>query len=109
MAVAVLVVLGFANLVGQVARQPTAISPPPDVRVASEAAVPSVTVANTGGIGVYLRVTPNVDDFLYPVPEGTPLQIAGADLWAGGVHWLQVEDSSGTRAWVPAAYTSLAP
>jgi hypothetical protein len=76
--------------------------------VVTESSGPAVTVANTEGVGVYLRATPNLDDFLYPVSEGAELQIAGADLWADGVHWLQVEDSSGTRAWVPAAYTSLA-
>lgn len=107
-AAAVLVVLGGANLVGQLVRQAPPAAPPPAIRVVTDSASPSVTVANTEGIGVYLRATPTMNDFLYPVAEGAELQIAGPDLWADGIHWLQVEDGSGGRAWVPASYTSLA-
>lgn len=107
-AAAVLVALGGANLLGQVVRSAQTSAPPAAVRAATEAAGPSVMVANTEGIGVYLRASPKMDDFLHPVADGTELQIAGPDVWADGIHWLPVEDGSGNRGWVPAAYTSLA-
>lgn len=66
----------------------------------------TVYVANTEGQGVYLRATPSMDDRLYAVSEGAPLQVVGPDVSVEGVVWRPVEDPSGKRGWVPAHYTS---
>lgn len=74
---------------------------------APEAGAPGLVghVANTEGIGVFVRRSPEVDDRLeYAIPEGSPVRVLGPEIWANGLPWRQVEDASGVRGWVPARY-----
>ena len=63
-------------------------------------------VGNTGGIGVYLRRTPRLTDTLVAWPEGTRLEVVGADAVGDGVRWKQVRDPCGQVGWVPAQYVT---
>jgi hypothetical protein len=79
----------------------TATAPP--------AAAPVFVVANTGGDGVYLRRTPNLDDRDTAYPDGTRLTAIGADVTAGGQVWHHVRTPDGKAGWVPAKYTNSVP
>lgn len=80
-----------------------------DMRVASEGAPALAYVANTDGLGVYLRRSPAMDDLLHAVPEGTLLKLVGSEIRADGLAWRQVEDPGGFQGWVPSQYVRLAP
>lgn len=79
----------------------------PHLLVAGEAPMSVGHVANTDGIGVYLRRSPAMDDLLHAVPEGTTLKLVGAEERRNGVVWRQVEDPTGVRGWVPAQYVRI--
>ena len=72
----------------------------------NEEAGPSLIVANTEGIGAYLRRTPNLDDRLRAWPEGTLLRGLGGDLAVDGLDWKRVRDPAGNEGWIPALYTA---
>jgi hypothetical protein len=80
----------------------TAPAPPP----AAAAAGPTYIVANTGGVGVYLRRSPALADRLNAYPDNTPLQQIGPDTTAGGLTWHHVRAPDGTEGYVPAQYTA---
>jgi hypothetical protein len=63
-----------------------------------------VLVGNTGGVGVYLRRTPHMDDQLKAWPDGTSLKVIGPDVDGDGHHWKNVQDPDGNVGWVPAEY-----
>ena len=63
-----------------------------------------VHVANTGGMGVYLRRTPSMDDKLRAYQDGTTLTIVGPDVVAGGVHWRHVIAPDQSEGYVPSEY-----
>lgn len=67
---------------------------------------PVITVANTDGMGVYIRRTPDMADRIRAWPEGTRLITLGrmADD-PDGVGWVEVQDPAGNRGWVPYQYT----
>ena len=71
--------------------------------------VASVEIANTEGVGAYIRRTPDLDDRLRAWPDGTRLKVVGPDMSANGIEWKQVEDPAGNRGWIPAQYTSREP
>jgi hypothetical protein len=93
------------------ASQPTAAAPsaknPTAMAPTATAAV--FVVANTGGEGVYLRRTPNLDDRDNAYPDGTRLTVIGGDVTAGGLVWRHVRAPDGKLGWVPAKYTNSAP
>lgn len=65
-----------------------------------------LVVGNTGGIGVYIRRTPNMDDKIQAFPDGTLLQVIGDDARNEGRDWKHVRvDGSGLEGWVPAEFT----
>lgn len=62
-------------------------------------------VANTEGIGVFVRRSPEIEDRLeHAIPEGSAVRVLGPETWVNGLSWRQVEDASGVRGWVPARY-----
>jgi hypothetical protein len=69
----------------------------------------AVRVANTDGVGAFLRRTPNLNDRLRAWPDNTLLRIVGPDTTAEGIEWKQVEDPAGNRGWIPAQYTKPEP
>lgn len=74
------------------------------------AAVGRYVVVNTGGVGVYLRVSPGSAERLRAYPEGTPLQSIGTTTTsAGGSNWRQVRAPDGLVGWVAAEYLLPSP
>ena len=63
-----------------------------------------VTVAHTGGDGVYLHTTPRMADRLVAWSDGTRLQVAGDDVIGDGHRWTLVRDPAGQLGWVAADY-----
>ena len=73
---------------------------------------PSITVmlvANTGGVGVWIRRTPRMSDRLRVWQEGARMQLVGADKQAEGLQWKNVRDPAGNVGWIPAQYLVPAP
>jgi len=66
-------------------------------------------VANTGGDGVYLRRTTNLDDRDTPYADGTQLIQIGPDVQANGTTWHHIRTPDGKIGYVPAQYTQQAP
>jgi hypothetical protein len=107
------------NLLGSaMATQPapivaTAPGPRAQPTQAADAPVPAsvaaVRVANTDGIGAFLRRSPNLNDRLRAWPDNTLLKVVGPDTTAEGIDWKQVEDPAGNRGWIPAQYTRPEP
>jgi hypothetical protein len=117
---AVIVVVGVSWIAA--ARQPgpratvefaavTASAPDP-VPVSAPMPVPAtvsaperLVVANTGRSGVNLRVRAgDRAQRLKILPEGTALEVAGADETADGLLWRNVRDPNGTVGWVSAQF-----
>jgi hypothetical protein len=77
-----------------------------------EGAIPpterSVLVANTDGIGAFLRRTPQLEDKLQAWPDGTVLEALGPTVVANGIEWSRVRDPLGTEGWIPTQYTRAA-
>ena len=68
-----------------------------------------VYVGNTGGIGVFLRRTPQATDRLKAYPDNTRLAVIGPDVGAEGRSWRHVRAPDGLEGYVPAQYTSEQP
>ena len=68
-----------------------------------------VYVGNTGGIGVFLRRTPQATDRLKAYPDNTRLVVIGPDVGAEGRTWRHVRAPDGVEGYVPAQYTSGQP
>lgn len=83
-----------ASPAGQSLPTPTALAEPR-----------TVVVGNTGGIGVYIRRTPRMEDKLVAWPDGTVLEVVGDDAHAEGRLWKKVRDPRGNVGWVPAEFT----
>lgn len=93
---------------------PTAIPLPTPVRqVPTPTPVPDkpkvMVVANTDGIGVYLRRSPKLDDRLRPWVEGTRFEVSGDPVEADGVQWLKVKAPDGVEGFIPARFLVAAP
>ncbi len=84
------------------------VAPPDPVLPLSPPASETIwlVVRNTGGIGVYLRRSPQLADRWYPVPEGTRLQVVGDDVEGDGHRWKYVRAPGGHVGWVPAEYVA---
>ena len=68
-----------------------------------------VYVGNTGGLGVFLRRTPQAADRLKAYPDNTRLVVIGPDVGAEGRTWRHVRAPDGVEGYVPAQYTSGQP
>ncbi len=67
-----------------------------------------VEIANTGGIGAYVRSTPSARaPGIRAWREGVVLQVIGPDREEEGRVWRHVQDPAGNQGWTPAEY--LAP
>jgi hypothetical protein len=82
-------------------------TPTPVTSPTPEPARPAaVRVANTGGVGVYLRREPALDaQRIVAWPDRTVLQVLGPEQVVDGQSWLPVQDPRGNRGWVPSQYT----
>lgn len=118
-----LALLASLLLVACSAAQPSATPTPTPTRIAAKPAytpkVPRPTgefdlptaagttnlvVGNTGGDGVWLRRSPAMADKVRAWPDGTPMQVVGADTAAEGKTWKNVKDPAGNVGWIPAEY-----
>jgi uncharacterized protein YgiM (DUF1202 family) len=98
---------------------PTPVPPTPTPRpTATPALTPSPTpaqgptvmqIANTGGLGVYMRRSPSSDERIRAWVEGTRMTVIGPDEAVGGATWRHVRDPLGNEGWVPAQYLTPAP
>jgi hypothetical protein len=61
-------------------------------------------VANTGGIGVYIRRTPVLSDHIRAWAEGAIMEQVGPDAVGEGIRFINVRDPDGNVGWIPAAY-----
>ncbi len=61
-------------------------------------------VGNTGGMGVFIRRTPDVADKLRVWPEGTPMIVVGKARQIEGRLWEHVRDPDGIEGWIPGEY-----
>lgn len=81
----------------------------PPVPPATATTLEAVRIANTGGVGAYVRRTPRLNDRLRAWPDNTLLKIRGPDTTAEGIEWKRVEDPAGNQGWIPAQYTRPEP
>lgn len=80
---------------------PTPIPPPPTAVPEPAPVVERVKVAGTLGAGVNLRAKAGEKgQRLKSMPEGSVLEIVGADQTADGLTWRNVRDASGTSGWM---------
>ena len=64
-------------------------------------------MANTGGGGVYLRNSPHDGDRGRVLPEGTQLEVSGAEVEGDGQNWYAVQTmDDGAEGYVPVTYTA---
>jgi hypothetical protein len=64
-----------------------------------------VRVNGTGAAGLFLRKDPSrTAEVLKTLPDGTTLQIVGANKTVDDVVWRNVRDSDGNEGWVSAGY-----
>ncbi len=89
----------------------TVIAVPATARATATAVFVAKTfiVANTGGDGVYLRRTTNLEDRDTPYIDGTQLIQIGPDEQANGITWRHVRTTDNKTGYVPAQYTQQAP
>jgi hypothetical protein len=103
-----LVIGGLAaiNVVLKLA-SPPAVSEAAHVDAVAEVGPPeTLRIANTDGVGAYIRRTPNIEDRLRAWSDGTRLTVVGAGTSVEGVEWKHVQDPAGNRGWIPAQYTA---
>jgi hypothetical protein len=88
-------------------------TPPPATAAPPTATRPfagkNYVVANTGGDGVYLRKSTNLEDRDTAYPDGTILVQIGPDVEANGLTWRHVRTPDDKTGYVPAQYTEEAP
>lgn len=110
------IVVNWALLGSRTSTEATA--PQGDVAVATmlpdTTLLPTMTVAianaqvrvnGTGAAGLFLRKVPSrTAEVIKTVPDGTTLQIIGANKTVDDVVWRNVRDSDGNEGWVSAGY-----
>ena len=74
----------------------TAIPIPPGATV--------LKVGNTGGLGVFLRRTPNLQDTVRAWVDGTPMVVVGPPVTGDGQSWAHVRAPDGTVGYIPQQY-----
>ena len=88
---------------------PTIAAPPTAAPTAVAANPKLMVVANTDGIGVYLRKTPKLDDRLRPWVEGTRFEVLDNPVDGDGVKWLKVKGPDGIEGFIPSQFLVPAP
>jgi len=89
---------------------PTKVLPQPTPTATTVPDIPqTMLVANTGGQGVYVRRTPNLDDKLQAWQDGTKMEVIGQPVEAGGKRWYKVRAPNGVEGYIPAEYLVNAP
>ena len=87
---------------------PTATEVPPTETPTQSPPTPTVAatwlVGNTGGDGVFIRRTTDMDDKIKAWPDGTEMTVVGPDVTAEGRLWRNVQDPDGNEGFVPADY-----
>jgi uncharacterized hydrophobic protein (TIGR00271 family) len=63
-------------------------------------------VGNTGGLGVYIRSSPN-GPIAGSLPEGAPLVVLSERANVNGETWIEARDALGREAWLPARFVIL--
>lgn len=64
-------------------------------------------VANTGGLGVFIRRTPSMADRIKAWVDGTVMMVTGKEADGEGRKWLRAQDPDGNVGWIPAEYLAL--
>lgn len=64
----------------------------------------ALRVGNTGGEGVWLRRTPNLDDKIRPWMDGTPMVVIGPRVVGDGRMWEKVRAPDGVEGYIPPEY-----
>lgn len=73
------------------------------------AATKRMVIANTDGIGVYLRASPKLDDKLKPWMEGTSVETSGGPVEGDGTSWQKVRTPDGSEGFIPVQFLAAAP
>lgn len=63
-----------------------------------------LVVANTGGLGVYTRRTPHMDDKLRAWMDGTKMDLLQSGIQSDGIGWMKVRSPDGAESYVPQQY-----
>lgn len=78
------------------------VAPGPDAKPVTTRRV--LRVANTGGIGVFLRSSPRQDDRLQAWPDDTEMLHLGQEVESDGRRWVHVQAPDGVMGWIPAQF-----
>jgi uncharacterized hydrophobic protein (TIGR00271 family) len=65
-------------------------------------------IANTGGLGVYLRQTP-AGKIIGALPEGSAVQILYQRETVNNIEWIEIRDLFARQGWVPAVFLVIKP
>ena len=65
-------------------------------------------IANTGGLGIYLRQTPE-GMIIGSLPEGSAVQILYQRETVNGLDWIEVRDIFGRTGWIPIVFLVIRP
>ncbi|MGI5836663.1 MAG: SH3 domain-containing protein, partial [Chloroflexota bacterium] len=66
-------------------------------------------VANTDGLGVYIRRTPNPNDKINAYQDGTKMEVIGQAVESAGQKWYKVRAPDGIEGYIPAQFLVDAP
>jgi hypothetical protein len=85
---------------------PGAAKPAPPAATPTPQPSPTLNahIGNTGGDGVFLRHTPNLNDKWIALADNTRVTLTGAQADGDGQHWFQARDPRGDVGWIPAQY-----
>ena len=65
-------------------------------------------IANTGGLGIYLRETP-AGKAIYALPEGSAVEILYQRETINNIEWVEIRDIFGREGWLPATFLVIKP
>jgi len=86
---------------------PTPIPPPQLTTPEPTPAAERVKVSLTNGLGVNMRAKAGERALrIKTLPEGSVLEIVGADTAADGIVWRQVKDAAGATGWVASRFVA---
>jgi hypothetical protein len=65
-------------------------------------------IANTGGLGIYLRDTPD-GKIIGVLPQGAEVQILYQRETVNGITWIQIHDLFNRIGWIPINFLAIKP
>jgi uncharacterized hydrophobic protein (TIGR00271 family) len=65
-------------------------------------------IANTGGLGIYLRSTP-AGKIIGALPEGSAVQILYQRETVNNIEWIEIRDLFNRQGWIPVAFLEIKP